>query len=88
MEFHPIFYHTNEKPLENGSLGPFFFSGQLESKPFGFLMSIGTVVSVKSLLTETTLTIDSKMPNCLSFGCISRKIPAKFNTYLHTTYLL
>ena len=56
------------------------FSGQLESKPFGFLMSIGTVVSVKSLLTETTLTIDSKMPNGLSFGYIFRKIPAKSNT--------
>jgi hypothetical protein len=69
-----------KKTLENSSLGPFFYSGQLEPKPFGVLISIDIVVSVKSLLTETTLTIDSKMPNGLSFGYIFRKIPAKSNT--------
>ena len=36
-------------------------------KPFGVLALIDIIVSVKSLLTETTISIDAKTPNGLSF---------------------
>ena len=38
----------------------------LKLKRFGVLLLIGNIVSLKSLLTETTMPIDNKMPNSLS----------------------
>ena len=40
----------------------------LKPKPFGVLLSIDSVVSVKSLLSETMMSIDDKMPNSLSLS--------------------
>ena len=39
----------------------------LKLELFGLSLSIDIVISVKSLLTETTISIDNKMPHGLSF---------------------
>ena len=55
-----ILPYKRRKPLESKFFRIILLSGQLKPKPFGVFMSIDIVVSVKSLLTETTLTIDNK----------------------------
>ena len=40
----------------------------LKVKPFGVLLSIDIVVSIKSLVTEMKMSIDNKMANGLSLN--------------------
>ena len=46
----------------------------LKVKPFGVLLSNDIVVSIKSLLTETKMLIDNKMPNDLSEDITAKNI--------------
>jgi hypothetical protein len=57
----------SQKKINSMQFLPLGSSPLIKAKSFGVLLSIDIAVSVKRPLNERAMSIDNKMPNCLTF---------------------